>query len=125
MQAVLCNSVAVGTKPLIAPGRPVTADYVDFGVGTTQSGRQIVEQIEDARIVLMNIASAVIAKKVVELRKSRRIVAVAVAIDDVQVLAGVGVEEMKAVGISRRIGFGSESSTGNKGEEKAGDEKEC
>jgi hypothetical protein len=61
MQTVLRNAVAMGTKPLITPWGPVTANHVDFGIGSVERCRQIVKQVEDAGIVLAYISGAVIA----------------------------------------------------------------
>ncbi len=124
VQTVLRNAMTVRTKPLIAPRSPVTTHDIDFSVRTTQRSRQIVKQIEDSRIVFAHVAGPVIAEKAVELGKSGGIIAVAVAIDNVEPLASVGMEEMKAIGVSsRQVGFGRNSTSRNE-EEKTSEESE-
>jgi len=61
VQTVLRHAVSVGTEKFIAPGCPVTAYDIDLGIGATQGNGQIMQQIEDARIVVANIPCAMIA----------------------------------------------------------------
>ena len=116
VQTVLRDAMTVRTEPLVAPRSSVATHHVDFGVRTTERCRQVVEQIEDTRIVLMHVAGSVIAEKVVQLGKSSGIIAVAVPINDIEVLARVGMEEMKAIGISRQISFSCERAGRNEEE---------
>ena len=55
------------------------------------------QQIEYPRIVVVHIARAVIAQKVVKGSERFRIVLVATPIHDAQMLSGVGVEKIQAV----------------------------
>ena len=123
VQTVLRDAMTVRTEPLVAPRSSVATHNVDFCVRTTERRRQVVEQIEDARIVLMHVAGPVIAKKMVQLGKSSGIIAVAVPVNDVEMLASVGMEEMKAIGIGRQIGISCERARRNE-EEKTREESE-
>ena len=113
MQAVLRDAVSMRPEPFIAPRGSIAAYHVDFGVGASQRGGQVVEKVEDARIVFRHGASAVIAQEVVESRNRARIVTIAMAIDDVQPLAGMEVEEFEVVGGRRRIDISCKSRGGN------------
>ena len=56
------------------------------------------QQIEDARIVFVNIARPMITKISVELSQSFRIVSVTVPINDVDPLSGMSVKQAKTIG---------------------------
>jgi hypothetical protein len=98
VQAVLGDAVAVGSEILVAPRRAVAADDVDFGIGTVEGDEDVVKEVEDAGVVDVNVAGAVIAKEFVEDIEGGGIVGVAVLEDDVEALAGMGVKEAEAVG---------------------------
>jgi len=61
VQTVLGHPMTVGPKIFITPRCAVTAHNIDFGIGAPEGNGQIVQKIEDAGIVVANIAGAMIA----------------------------------------------------------------
>ena len=98
VEAVKGDAVSVCAEVFIAPGGAIAADYIDLEIRIAEGGSQIVEQIEDARIIGVNIAGAVIAQIVIEPVQRFLIVSIAIAIDDVEAFAGVGMEKVQLVG---------------------------
>src|SRR5690242_10174679 len=98
MQAMPCYAVAVRSEVFIAPRRAIPAHDVDFRIRTSQCRIQIVQQIEDARIVFVNIARPMITKISIELSQSFRIISVPVPINDVDPLSRMGVKQTKTIG---------------------------
>lgn len=98
VQAVLRDAMTVRAKPLVTPRRSITTHNIDFGAGTPQFDGQVVEQVEDPRVIIVHLAGPMITQEVIEFGQGGGVVAVAVAIDDVEPLSSVGMEEMKAIG---------------------------
>ena len=63
MQAVLCHAgVRVArAQEFVAPRRAAAANHVDFTTGIAERRGQIVEKVEEAKIKMAYISSAVIA----------------------------------------------------------------
>lgn len=89
--------MTMGAQVFVAPRRSVTANHINLGSGVAQGGDKVVEQIEDARIVRLHIAGAVVPQIMIELCEGLGIVGVAVTIDDIETFSGVGVKEMQAI----------------------------
>ena|SRR5215469_3297024 len=95
MQAVEGNAVAVRPQIFVAPRRPVATDDVDLGIGPAQAGKQIVQKIEHAGIIVMDVARAMISQEVIEtIQRLGQILTVS-AIRDVQSFAGVRVKKFE------------------------------
>jgi hypothetical protein len=60
-----------------------------------------VQEIEQSRVELMNLSGAVVAQIAVQSRQGILIVAFAIAVNDIQSLSSMCVEEMQAVKIVR------------------------
>ena len=60
------------------------------------------EQVEHTRIVLVNVASPMIAQVMIDSRQRAGIIGIAVAIQDVQPFPSVGMKEMKPIWDFRR-----------------------
>ena len=84
-------------QELIAPGRAVPADHVDFGVGPAQLSREIVQQIKNLGVVVADVAGTVIAQVAIKVIEGAGNVMVAFAINDIQVFTGVQVEQLQPV----------------------------
>jgi hypothetical protein len=56
----------MSAKEFVAPGRAVAADNVNLKIGIPECDRQVVEQVEYPRIILMNFAGAVIPQIAVQ-----------------------------------------------------------
>jgi hypothetical protein len=69
VQAVEGNTVPVFPEELIAPRRAITADDVDLGVGSAYFCTQVVQEIENSRVNVMDIAGSVVAQEMVKLIK--------------------------------------------------------
>ena len=93
VQAVEGNAVAVSPQIFIAPRRPVATDDVDLGIGPAQAGKQIVQKIEHAGIIVMDVARAMISQEVIETIQCLGQILTVSAIHDVQSLVGVRVKE--------------------------------
>ena len=55
------------------------------------------KQIENSRIIVVNVASPVISQVVIELLQCTGVVGVALTVDDIQTFPRVGVKEMQTV----------------------------
>ncbi len=97
VQALAGHHSAMRAQKRIAPGSPVAADHVDFGVGLAQLRGEIVEQVENPGIVVADIAGAVIAQLAVQAIERRGNVMAALAVDDIEAFAGMQVEELEPV----------------------------
>ena len=97
MQAVAGYAGRAGAKEFIAPRGAVAADDVNFGVGAAEGSGKIRKNVEDMRIVVLDVTSAVIAQEMVELIFGLREEIISAAIDNIDALAGVRVVEAKMV----------------------------
>src|SRR5215472_11913607 len=85
------------TQKLVAPRRAIATDDVDFAIGIVQRRNQVVQQVEQARIKVTNISSAVVSQIVIECRQGFRHVGRAAPVHDVEPLVGVSMEKAKPV----------------------------
>lgn len=97
VQAVSRYAGGAGAKEFIAPRGTVATNDIDFGVGAAERSGEISENVEDVRIVVFNVAGAVVAQEMVELVFGLRQEGVSAPIDDIKTLAGVRVVEAKMV----------------------------
>ena len=102
VQTVLGNSGGTRAEKCIAPGGAVTADDVDFGVGMADGGSEVRQDVEEARIVVLDFAGAVVAEEMVELSLGVREVQVSPAVNDVDPFSGVGVIKAQVMFFRRR-----------------------
>jgi hypothetical protein len=86
-----------GAQELVGLRCAIAANHVDLAVGPVNRCKQIVQQVEDARVVVMNLAGAPVTQEIVEPLKSPRQVGVTAAINNVNVLVGMRVEEISLV----------------------------
>jgi len=93
VQAVASDSMTMRTQKLIAPGRAVPADHVDFGIGPAQLSGEIVQQIKNLGVVVADVPGTVIAQVAIKLIECAGNVMAAFAINDIQVFTGVQVKE--------------------------------
>src|SRR5580765_6121239 len=103
MQAVDGHAMSMGAQELIAPRRAVAADDINLEIRIPEFGREVVQQVEHPRIIFMNLAGAVVAQIMVQLRQRFWIIAGAVTVNDIQTLASVSVKKMQAVRTVRDI----------------------
>lgn len=111
MLRVLCdageagsNTAATRAKVLIRPRGAVTTDDVDGGVRTLETREQGMQGIELPGIIRMNVLGTVVAKEVIEFIDRFGKIPIADTVDDVEILSGVEVMEMKLV--TRSLGRG-------------------
>jgi len=83
----------VGAKVLIASWRAIAANDIDFGVGTTDGLSGVGENVEKPWIEVVHLSGAMVAEKMVELRQCLRNIALAAAVNDIQVFAGMRMVE--------------------------------
>jgi hypothetical protein len=103
MQAILCDADRAGAEEFIAPGGTVAADDIDLPARMTDSGGEIEKNVEDARIVVLDVAGAMIAKEMVELFFGLRNIKIAAPVNDVDAFTGVRMIEAKIVFLGGRI----------------------
>jgi hypothetical protein len=89
VQAVFRHPGRAGAQKLIAPGRAITADNLDFCIRMTNGGGEIGQNVEYMWIVVLHSAGAMIAKKMIELLFGLGKIEVAATIHDVNVFPGV------------------------------------
>jgi hypothetical protein len=97
VQAVLGDAGRARAKEFVAPGTAIAADNIDFSVGMADGSGEIREDVKDVRIVMLDFASAMVAKEMIELRFGFRKKEIAPTIDDINVLSSVGVIETEVV----------------------------
>jgi hypothetical protein len=90
-------SVTVGAQEFVAPRRTVTTNDVNFGVGPFQCDVQVVKQIEYSRIVLVNVAGAVIPQILIELREGPGNVVATSPVDSIYPFPRVDVKEPQTI----------------------------
>ena len=111
------NSMTVFAKVVVAPGRSISADDIDHAVGMAEACQQLMKQVELSDVVIFDVACAVIAEKVIELRDSFRDVTIADAVNNVDAFAGVEVIKVQAINGSRRRRVGGRSAQAGCGRE--------
>ncbi len=97
VQAVLRHAVTVKAEIFITPRGAIAADNLDLGVRAAECRSQVMQKIEYARIVVVNIAGTVIAQVPIKALERIGVVCLPVPVDDVEPFPGVGVKEMKAI----------------------------
>jgi hypothetical protein len=100
------------TQEFVRLGRAISADHIDLVVGLTDRCEQVVKQVEEARVVVVNFAGPPVAEVVVKPIESLRDIGVAAAIDDVDALIRMSVEEAQAV---LRTGLGTRGTGDGRG----------
>jgi len=93
MQAVAGYAGRAGAKEFIAPRGAVAADDVNFGVGAAEGSGEIGENVEDAGVVMLDVAGSVVPEEMVELFFGFGKIVVAATINDVNTFACVRVIE--------------------------------
>jgi hypothetical protein len=106
VQAISSYTRGAGAEEFIAPRGAIATDDVDLGVGAAEGSGQIRKNVEDMRIVVLDLTSAVVAQEMVELIFGLREEVISAAIDNIDALAGVCVVEAKMVFLARRRGSG-------------------
>lgn len=101
METVASDTVSMSAEEFVAPRRAIATKDVDLKVRIPECGRQVVEQVEHSRVVLVNCAGAVIAQIMVEANAGILIVSFAIAVDDVEALSGMCMEQPQTVGAIR------------------------
>jgi hypothetical protein len=91
VQAVLGYGRRAASQKFVAPRRSIAADNVNFLIRPARGGNQVVEQIEDPRIVGMDFARPVVPQKVFQLLQRHGIIGVSMAIDNIKALVRVRV----------------------------------
>lgn len=101
METVASDTVSMSAEEFVAPGRAIATKDVDLKLGIPECGSQVVEKVEHPRVVLANCAGPMVAQITVEANVGIPIVCFAIAIDDVEALSRMCVEQPKAVGAVR------------------------
>jgi len=97
VQAAPGDTRRAGAKEFVAPGSSVAADNLNLCRGMTEGRRQIGQNVENARIVVLYLSRAMIAKEMVELLLRFGKESIAAPVDDVDVLTCVGMVEPEAM----------------------------
>jgi hypothetical protein len=97
VQALASDSITMRPQEFIAPGRAVPADYADLGVGLTQLGREIVQQVENPGVVVADVAGTVVTQIPIQAIKRFGKIPAALAIDDIQAFPGMQMKELEAI----------------------------
>jgi murein L,D-transpeptidase YcbB/YkuD len=100
-------------EQLLDRGYPYSGCQLTSGARASYRSQQIAQQIEQSGIVMMHVAGAVIAQKMIQPTESFGRIAVADAIRHVQAFAGVRVKETQMLGGSARfLGAGEKRGAG-------------
>jgi hypothetical protein len=101
MTAVLRHTGSGESKKLIAEGRAVAADDIDFCLGPAQRLRQIVQQIEESGTQCDDIAGAMIAQKTIQPVFGGRQISVSHPLDEIEAFLRMQMIEAQPVLISQ------------------------
>jgi len=97
VEALPGHAVSVSAKEFVAPWRAVAADDINLKIRIPERSSQVVEKVEDPRIIIVNFAGSMVPQVTVQARQGFLIVAFAIAIDDIQALPSVCVKKTQAV----------------------------
>jgi hypothetical protein len=101
METVARDTVSTSAEEFVAQRRAIATEDIDLKVRIPECGSQVVEQVEHSRVVLVNCAGPVVAQITVEANVSILIVSFAIAVDDVEVLSRMCVEQPQVVDVVR------------------------
>ena len=105
MQTVLCHAGCVRSQKFVRGWRPVTADHLNLSVGCSDGQREVGQQIEQARIEMMDRSRQTIAQETIELDQSLWKVALFPPINQIQMLAGVQMKQAKSSFLARLLRY--------------------
>ena len=101
METVASDTVSMSAEEFVAPRRAIATEDVDLKIRIPECGSQVVEQVEHSRVVLVNCTGPVVAQIAVEANVGILIVSFAIAVDDVEALSRMCVEQPQAVDVVR------------------------
>jgi hypothetical protein len=93
MQAMQRNPAAMDPQVFIAPGRTISADYIDLGPWATRGLEQLIKKIEHSRVVVAHFSRPVITEKMIEFGERGGDVGVTVSVHDIQLFTSVCMKE--------------------------------
>lgn len=96
VEAVKRHVVPVRVQHFIGPRRAITADHIDLTIWPAERSEQIMQEIEDPRVIGVNLAGAAVAQIVVQLGEPYLVVPFAIPIHDVETPARVGIQKMQS-----------------------------
>lgn len=102
VEALLGYAGGVGPQILVGLGAAVAANNLDFGAGVAGGARQVEQDVEDARIVMMNGAGYAVAQEMVELGEGLGEERLIPFVNDVNMFAGVGFIQAEAAFLGPR-----------------------
>jgi len=97
VQAVNGYPVTVRAQKFVAPGGAIAANNVNLAVGPSQFCIEVVEQIENPRIVSPNYSGAVITQVIIESNQRLRNVVISPAINNIDAFSRMSVEKAEAI----------------------------
>ena len=97
VQAVFRDTGSALAEELVSPRRTIAANDVDFSVRMAHGDGELFEDVVEAWVEVADVAGAKIAEEVVEFGDGVRKIFIAAAVNDVDALAGVGVEKDQAM----------------------------
>src|SRR4029077_11877459 len=93
METVLGDSRSVRAQKFVGPRRPVAADDANFSAAAAYGNGQFFQRIVKPRVEMADIARAEITQEKVELGDCVGQVSIATAVDNVDPLAGMRMEQ--------------------------------
>lgn len=93
METVLGNPGGVSPQEFVAPWRTVAADYGYLSIRLPRAVAKVRQKIEQVRIVMKLLAGAVVTQEVIQLGERVVEINIASSVDDVDVLAGMSMEQ--------------------------------
>src|SRR6185437_4883663 len=92
-------AAAGGAKDLVGLLGAVAADDIDERVGAAEADQDVVQQIELARVVCLDVVGVVVAQEKVEQRDGIGLVVVSDAIDDIDVFQRMQIVQVQTIGL--------------------------
>jgi hypothetical protein len=111
VQAAPGDTVPVGPEVLVRAWGAIAAHHDNLSVRTPIRDQEIMQEIEQMRIIFVHLACAIVTQVFVDANQGRGIIAIAMAVHNVKAFSRMNVEEMQAIGNFRRSQAGGDPRT--------------
>lgn len=114
MQAAPGDTVPVGPEVLVRAWGAIAAHHDNLSVRTPIRHQEIMQEIEQMRIIFVHLACAIVTQVFVDASQCRGIIAISMAVHDVKAFSRMNVEEVQAIGSLGRSQAGGDPRTQRK-----------
>jgi hypothetical protein len=114
MQAAPGDTVPVGPEVFVRAWGAIAAHHDNLSVRASLRCQEIMQEIEQMRIVFVNLACAIVTQIFVDANQCCGIIVVPMAVHDIEAFSRMNVEEMQEIGNFRRSQAGGDPRTKRK-----------